>query len=43
MAARRGRGGGYRLVGLLTLLMTAVAILARTEAVPRMVERMKQH
>jgi hypothetical protein len=42
MAKRRG-GSGYRLAGLLSLLVAAVAILARTEAVPRMAERLKQH
>jgi hypothetical protein len=41
--AKRRAGGGYRLAGLLSLLVTAVAILARTQAVPRMMLRMKEH
>ncbi len=43
MAKRRAGGGTYLLAGLLSLLVTAVAILARTQAVPRMMLRMKEH
>jgi hypothetical protein len=38
--AERRVGGGYRLAGLLSVLVAAVAIPARTQAVSRMMRRM---